>query len=94
MVKGKETLGVDIAIPTLGEAKNGWTPATLTDFLRKSCPSKFEFRQEMLRRAQDRLAAARYAVSCDEEGDEALRIELEDAEAAVAACVQKMPDAV
>ncbi len=97
----KERPGVDVAIPTEGEAKNGWTPQSLTDYLRKSAGSEFEYRQEMLARARERMDRAAKAVfdfKRDEDltgpdaGErlETLLAELDEARATHEACAAKL----
>ena len=64
----------DGLIPTPEEVRNGWSATTLRTFLMASCPTPFQYTQELVLRACDRQRIAAEAVAAfkrdaDVEGD-------------------------
>jgi hypothetical protein len=52
-----------LANPTASELRNGWDPQSLTEFLWASSGSDFDFRAELLRRAEARRKQCVHALA-------------------------------
>jgi hypothetical protein len=90
-----------LARPTEGEARNGWTPDTLTEYLRAQTGDDHAFHCELLRRAQEFLRLCREVVAMAQRAGDTgqaqqrlamARQDLEQAQADVAYWTEKLAE--
>jgi hypothetical protein len=92
-----------LANPTASELRNGWDPQSLTEFLWASSGSDFDFRAELLRRAEARRAqcvkalakfksAAKPKTACGQKALSLLKQNVSAAEADAALAAKKFAE--